>query len=235
MDETIELRVELRQPQVTAETLLRVRRAAATARPVALLLAPAAGSALDEPALTTLARGLSARGVAVGTFNFAYRQAAGRRPPDRRDRLERAFEDVLAAFARVSGARHHVLGGRSMGGRIASLVAAGGTGDGVVALAYPLHPNGREDPRRTAHWPAIARPVLFVHGDRDRLCPVPALDAARAAHLTAAPHAAHVVVGADHGFRLRRDDPRSAGDVRAELVATVDGWLTATFEEDHHG
>lgn len=234
MTDTIEQRVELRPPQVTSHTLLRVRPARGTPRATALLLAPAAGSNLDERVLSLLARGLSQRGVAVGTFDFAYRHA-GRRPPDRRDRLERAFEDVLAAFSALTGARHRVLGGRSLGGRVASLVAAKDTGDGVLALAYPLHPAGRSDPRRTEHWPMIRSPVLFVHGDRDHMCPVADLDVARATHLTNAAHSAHVVAGADHGFVVRKRDGRTAADVGAELVDTVDGWLARTFEEDHHG
>lgn len=231
MSDIIEQRVDLRPPQVSPQTLLRVRPARGTPRPAALLLAPGAGSDLAEPVLSGLARGLSQRGVAVGTFNFAYRQA-GRRPPDRRDRLERAFEDVLGAFAALTGARHQVLGGRSLGGRVASLLAAGGTGAGVVALAYPLHPGGRPDPRRTEHWPRITAPMLFVHGDRDRMCPVGDLDAARARYLCAAAHRAHVVAGADHGFALRTRDPRTRADVTAELVGVVDAWLCETFEED---
>jgi hypothetical protein len=234
MMETIEQDVELRPPQVVPRTLLRVRPAPGTSRRTALLLAPAAGSGLDERTLSQLARGLSERGVAVGTFDFAYRRA-GRRPPDRPDRLERAFEDVLAAFCALIAVPHVVIGGRSMGGRIASLLAANGTGAGVVALAYPLHPGGRPDPRRTEHWPKITAPMLFVHGDRDRLCPVGDLDAARARHLTSAVHRAHVVAGADHGFVVRKRHGRTAADVRAELIDTVDGWLAETFEEDDHG
>jgi hypothetical protein len=177
---------------------------------------------------------LSARGVAVGTFDFAYRHA-GRRPPDRRDRLERAFEDVLRVFSVLTGAPHVVIGGRSMGGRIASLLAANGTGAGVLALAYPLHPAGRIDARRTEHWPKITAPVLFVHGDRDYMCPVDDLDVARATRLINAAHSAHVVAGADHGFVVRTRDGRTAADVTAELVGIVDGWLTHTFEDGEHG
>ena len=83
--------------------------------------------------------------------------------------------------------------------------------------------------------PAITAPGLFVHGDRDRMCAVPALDAARTAHLTAARHTAHVVAGADHGFAPRARDGRTWVDVEAELVAVVDRWLMQTFEEHDHG
>jgi hypothetical protein len=231
---TVDYEVELRPPQVTTSTRLRVWPATGASRSTAVLLAPGARSSCDEPVLSKLARGLSARGVVVGTFDFAYRHA-GRRAPDRHDRLERAFHDVLSTFGTVSGARRHVLGGRSMGGRIASHLVAAGTGDGVLALAYPLHPGGTPDPRRTAHWPDLTRPVLFVHGDRDRLCPVDAIVAACATHLRGAAGTVHVVAGADHGFALRASDPRTAAHVERELVTCVDGWLARTFEEDGHG
>jgi predicted alpha/beta-hydrolase family hydrolase len=234
METTIDHRVELRPPQVTAWTTLRVWPARGLARSTALLLAPGAGSNFDEPVLSALATGLSARGLVVGTFDFAYRNA-GRRPPDPRERLERAFHDVLATFVDVARARHHVLGGRSLGGRMATHLAAAGAGAGVVALAYPLHPRGRPDPRRTAHWPDIKVPLLFVHGDRDHMCPVTALDAARSTRLRNTASTAHVVAGADHGFALAARDARTSADVRAELIAAVDGWVTRTFEEGEHG
>jgi predicted alpha/beta-hydrolase family hydrolase len=234
MNGTIAHRVELRSPQIIARTALRVWPAQGSQRSTALLLAPAAGSNLNERVLSTLARGLSERGVAVGTFDFAYRQAQ-RRLPDPRERLERAFADVLSAFVDLAPARTYVLGGRSMGGRIASHLAAQGTGSGVLALAYPLHPRGNADPRRTAHWPDITVPVLFVHGDRDPLCPVAALETARRAQLRNAASTVHVIAGADHGFAVRVRDGRAAGEVSAELIATVDAWLTRTFEEYEHG
>lgn len=222
--------VKLTQPQaVDATSMLLWTPSPDAARDCALVLGHGAGSARDERTLLAVAGGLADRGVVTATFDFGYR-AAGRRPPDRMDRLQRAFLDVADAVAARSGAGHVVLGGRSMGGRVASLLAAGGHGDGVVALGYPLCPGGRPpDPRRTAHWPSIMVPVLFVHGDRDRLCPVDNLDAARHAQLGATVHHAHVVADADHSFTTRRRDGRTAAEVGVELVDAIDAWLHRTI------
>lgn len=227
--------VALSQPQAVQAVTLRIWRAVTPRRPSALLLGHGAGSALDERVLTTVCAGLAARGVTCATFNFPYRQA-GRRIPDRADRLQRAFVDVLSAFADDGDAGVLVVGGRSMGGRIASLVAADGRGDGILALGYPLWPGGRRpaDGRRTAHWPRITTPVLFVHGDRDRLCPVDELDRARHAHLSA-PHRAHVVAGADHGFAVRARDRRTQREVDTEIVEAIARWVRDTVEERRHG
>lgn len=215
---------------------LRIWRAVMAGRPSALLLGHGAGSGLDERVLTVVCSALAARGVTCATFNFPYRQA-GRRIPDRADRLQRAFLDVLSVFAGHSGADVVAVGGRSMGGRIASMVAADGYCDGIVALGYPLWPGGRRptDDRRTAHWPRISVPVLFVHGDRDRLCPPDDLDRARRTHLRGAPNCAHVVAGADHGFAVRVRDRRSQPTIDAEVVDAIDRWLRDTVEETRHG
>lgn len=229
--------VKLTQPQaVDSTSVLLWTPSSDGARDCALVLGHGAGSGLDEPTLVAVAGGLADRGVVTATFNFGYR-AAARRPPDRMDRLQRAFLDVVDAVTAPSGAGRVVLGGRSMGGRVASLLAADDHGDGVVALGYPLCPGGRPppDPRRTAHWPRIMVPVLFVHGDRDRLCPVDDLDAARHEHLRGTAHHAHVVEGADHGFATRRRDGRTVAEVGTELVDAIDGWLRRTLEADHVG
>ncbi|CAN5886181.1 alpha/beta fold hydrolase [soil metagenome] len=228
--------VKLRPPQAGDTTTLRVWQPTAAPRDIAVLLAHGAGSALDERVLVTVAGGLADRGVTSATFNFAYREA-GRRPPDRADRLQRAFVDVLTALTAVTGIARTVLGGRSMGGRIATMLLADGHGAGGVAMGYPLWPGGRRpaDARRTAHWPRITAPVLFVHGDRDRLCPVDALDLARHEHLRDTAHCAHVVTGADHGFAVRVRDDRSTAEVDAELIDTIDAWLRAAVEENRHG
>jgi hypothetical protein len=235
MEQWVDQAVTLSQPQPVDTTTVRTWIPDGPGRDVTVVLGHSAGSALDERVVATVAAGLAAHGVTASTFNFPYRQA-GRRPPDRADRLQRAFNDVAEAVRSRHGLTRTVLGGRSMGGRIASLLAADGHGDGVVALGYPLCPRGGDpDPRRTAHWSRISTPVLFVHGDRDRLCPVAALDAARREHLSNTTHSAHVVAGADHGFAVRVRDGRTRADVDAEVVTVVDLWLRREIEEDRDG
>ena len=144
-----------------------------------MILAHGAGAPQTHPFMTAFARLLSARGIDVVTFNFLYMER-GRRVPDPKARLEACYRAVIAA-ARTragDGDRRMVIGGKSMGGRIATQVAAadGADGgdldvDGLVLLGYPLHPPGRPDKPRTAHLPAVAAPMLFVQGERDVLAP----------------------------------------------------------------
>jgi len=136
-----------------------------------LILAHGAGAGQRSSFMVEAARQLSARGVTVATFDFPY-VAAGRKAPDKAPVLEAAWRSAVEA-ARDDEAfrgRPLVIGGKSMGGRMASHIAAQGL-DGVSALVflgYPLHPPGRPQQRRDAHLPAIAVPMLFVQGSRDQ-------------------------------------------------------------------
>jgi hypothetical protein len=106
--------------------------------------------------------------IASLRFNFPYK-AAGRRSPDRPPVLQAALRDAAQELARRAKvpADRLVLGGRSMGGRIGSMVAAQDGALGVVLLGYPLHPPGRTDQLRVEHFPRLTMPVLFVSGTRD--------------------------------------------------------------------
>lgn len=136
-----------------------------------LVLFPGAGSGRDQATLVAVDAAVSAaRGWQVVRADFPYRKA-GRRSPDRPDVLMAAVRDELATIDRR---RRVVVGGRSMGGRIGSMVAAGVDGQappaqlaGVVTISYPLHPPGRLDRLRVEHLPAVTVPWLFVHGRRD--------------------------------------------------------------------
>lgn len=229
---TERLRVPLSRPQAVAETSV-VQWSPAVAAPGAagLLLAHGAGTDMTNPLLRAVARGLAEQGHPVLLFNFAYTEA-GRKAPDPMARLEACFRTV-AAFARDRlGERPLVLGGRSMGGRVAShLAAQGEPADGLVFLGYPLHPARRagtevpDERLRTAHWEALRTPALFVQGDRDALADLALLERERAARLTGAPTVVHVVAGGDHGFAVRKKDGRGEGEVLGEIVGAISGWL----------
>jgi uncharacterized protein len=204
----------------------------------AVLLAHGAGTDRRNPLLRTVAAGLAAAGHPVVLFNFGYTEAAGRssgsgrRRPDPAPRLEAVWDAVVADAGRRLPGRPLVLGGRSMGGRIASHVAAAGTRcDGLAFLGYPLHPPGRPERLRTAHWPQLRCPVLFLHGDRDTFGTVEELERARAAHLGGAPSVVHVLRGADHGFKVRKADGRTGAEVLDEVVQVMRAWLSPLAAE----
>ena len=137
---------------------------------VTLILGHGAGAGQTSDFMTSFAGGLAARGVDTITFNFLYRDQ-GRHLPDSNDRLEACWRAVIEAVRqRIKPSRNALaIGGKSMGGRIASQVAAGGIGNlaGLVLLGYPLHPPGRPEQRRDAHLPRVSRPMLIVQGSRE--------------------------------------------------------------------
>lgn len=135
-----------------------------------LVLAHGAGAGQHSRFMVEAAHALAARGITTATFDFPY-IAAGRKVPDKAPVLEAAWRAAVAA-ARADEAFDGLplfIGGKSMGGRIASHVVAQGL-DGIAGLVYfgyPLHPPGRPDQRRDQHLPSIAQPMLFVQGTRD--------------------------------------------------------------------
>lgn len=135
-----------------------------------LLLAPGAGGGQRSRFMVLAAEGLAARGISVATFDFAY-MAAGRKIPDKAPVLEGRWREAIEA-ARVAPALAGLplfIGGKSMGGRIASQVAAQQAAgvSGLVYLGYPLHPPGKPGQRRDRHLPAVTEPMLFIQGTRD--------------------------------------------------------------------
>jgi uncharacterized protein len=199
---------------------------------IGLLLAHGAGGNQMSRFLVEFASGLAERGIDAVTFNFLYSERK-RRLPDRNDKLEACWRALIGA-ARSEALGPEIargalaIGGKSMGGRIASQIAAAdaeGIG-GLVLLGYPLHPPGRPDQLRTKHLPAIRAPMLIVQGERDafgtpdELRPV--------LRQLKAPHELYVVAGGDHSFKV----PKSAGTPQAQVHARVQDeivrWLRAT-------
>ncbi len=189
-----------------------------------VVLGHGAGSDMDHPFLRAVQDAVAAAGYVVVTFNFPYREA-GRRAPDRRPVLERCWTAVLDALAQdpTLAPPWTVIGGRSMGGRIASHVAADGAAvRGLVFLSFPLHPAGRPDVSRAAHLARITVPMLFVQGTRDALADATLLQGVLA-DLPAA--TLHTIADGDHGFAVPRRTGRTEPDVRAEVVRAIVDWL----------
>jgi len=187
--------------------------------PPCLVLAHGAGAGHDHAWIKRVAQGLADRGVQVVTFNFPYTDA-GRKIPDRGPVLERCFEEVWRQVTADSHGRFFV-GGKSMGGRMASQVAARGgftpAPIGLVFFGYPLHPPGKTHQRRDRHLPDIHVPMLFLHGTRDPFgTPEEMRDlAGRLAGATL-----ELVDGGDHSLVApKRLDPQGASFERALDVA----------------
>ena len=192
-----------------------------------VVLAHGAGSRADHRVHVGVCEAIAARGHVVVAFNFPYAEA-GRRSPDRTERLLSCFTDVAAWVAQQFPQRRVVAGGRSMGGRMASLLQASARPfSGLVLLNYPLIASRQTatSTPRTAHWPDLDVPILFVHGTRDRLFPPEVYEASK--HLLTAPVTMHVIDDADHVFAVPRRTGRSADDVYAEVAGAVDAWLAS--------
>lgn len=185
-------------------------------RPAAgLLLAPGASATREQPALVALDEAVTALGVAVARMDFPYTRA-GRRAPDRPPVLLQAVREEAAALAEGASLdpADLFLGGRSMGGRIASMAVADGLpARGLVLVSYPLHPPGKPERLRTEHFPRLGVPCLFVSGTRDTFGTPSELEAATSAIPGPVTHV--WIEGGDHG--LRRKD--------AAVADAVTGWL----------
>lgn len=168
-----------------------------------LVLAHGAGAGQHSPFIVHAAQALAARGVTTATFDFPY-VIAGRKVPDRTPALERAWRDALET-ARAHPAMRGLplfIGGKSMGGRIASHVAASGIGgvQGLVFLGYPLHPPGKPERRRDTHLAGVRIPMLFVQGSRDDLGSAEEIRALLPSLMARAELL--VVDGGDHSFKV---------------------------------
>jgi predicted alpha/beta-hydrolase family hydrolase len=141
-----------------------------------ILLAHGAGAPMTSPFMEKIAGLLAERGLGVSRFEFAYmagrREDGKRRPPPRAERLVDEYKAAVAAVAeRLERGAKLLIGGKSMGGRVASLIADELYGEkriaGLVCLGYPFHPPGKPEALRTAHLEHLRCPTLIVQGERD--------------------------------------------------------------------
>ena len=135
---------------------------------VLLVLAHGAGAGQQHPFMTAVAKGFATRGVDVVTFDFPYMRER-RKIPDKAPVLERAFTEIVTAARQWSSATRCFIGGKSMGGRMATHLGAAHLDglSGIIVFGYPLHPPGKPEQLRVAHLGSIAVPVLIIQGERD--------------------------------------------------------------------
>ena len=194
----------------------------AAAPAAVLILAHGAGAGQKSAWMVKAATALADRGITCVTFDFPY-ITAGRKVPDRAPVLEKHWREVLTAAKARFPDLPVFIGGKSMGGRIASHIAAQGVDDvrGLVFFGYPLHPPGQPEKRRDAHLPAIAEPMLFIQGSRDTFgneeemsALVPTLKRA----------VLHVVPSGDHSLKVRGGAKAVEAAFEQVIAAAVD-WM----------
>ena len=183
----------------------------------AVVLAHGAGHGMDTKLLVDIGGQLAERGLAVLRFNFPYTEE-GRQRPDPQPRLEACYRAVAEAVA--SEFPQPFLGGKSMGGRIAShIVADGFPAAGLAFLGYPLHPPGQPERIRDAHLRQIDAPMLFLQGTRDPFAMPDRLHRT----IAALPFATlHEIPDGDHSFKVKG---RSSADVTRELAGAIDEFV----------
>lgn len=196
---------------------------------VTLILGHGAGAGQTSGFMVSFATALAARGIETVTFNFLYMEQ-GRRLPDSKDKLEACYRAVIETVARRKRGRGKLaIGGKSMGGRIASQVAAGDAPvvAGLVLLGYPLHPPGKKAQLRAKHLSDIRVPMLFVQGSRDvfgtpqELRPV--------IEKLEAPAELFEVKGGDHSLKVLKSAGVTQEDVYKAVLDRIDQWLRATL------
>jgi uncharacterized protein len=209
-------------PDGTALPIRAVGPPAGAAARGTMVVAHGAGSHMAHPSVAGIQERLARGGLVAVTFDFPYR-VHGRGAPDRMPVLAAAYAAVLDAVT-PHAMRPLAIGGRSLGGRVASHVAADGARvDALVFLAFPLHPPGHPGVARAAHLARITAPMLFVQGTRDTFAREDLLSQV----LTGLPRATlHSIADADHGFRVPKRTGRTDADVQDEVADTVVEWMS---------
>lgn len=204
------------------------KRGVTTVTDRAVLLAHGAGADMHAATLTTFTDALSAAGIPSLRFQYPYR-TAGKKVPDRPAVLLDATRCAVKELARRTKlpTSRLVIGGRSMGGRYASMVAADPDDPvrclGLVLLGYPLHAMGKPEQERRDHFPRLTMPVLFVSGTRDSLASEPALT--KAARHVSGPREFHWIETADHGFKPLKSSGLTVDAALATAAAAVTQWV----------
>jgi len=192
------------------------------------ICAHGAGGHMNDKGMTAVSAQLRGRGLQVVRFNFLYRDK-GSSAPDPMPRLKQCYVAVVEHVRRTVKPEILILGGRSMGGRVASMLAADSYPcDGLLLLAYPLHPTGQPHKLRDAHLERIGVPVLCFNGTRDALCRRDLME--RAIAPLSGRWTMHWVEGADHSFHVLKSSRRTDGDVIAEVGEAAGAWVARAIQ-----
>lgn len=185
------------------------------------VLAHGAGSPMDSPLITSIARGLAEVGIRVIRFEFPYmkaRRTGGRRPPDRQPVLLSTWRDVIES---AGDRRHLYIGGHSMGGRMASMIADEMKVAGLCCISYPFHPPDDPDKLRTGHLRGLSTPALFIQGTRDPFGTPEEV----AGYSLPSSIRVHWLENADHSLKSQRNSWRTSrenlGEAVREMVAFI--------------
>jgi predicted alpha/beta-hydrolase family hydrolase len=190
---------------------------------VVFVCAHGAGGNKNDRSVVATANALRERGIGVVRFNFLYKEKKSSRP-DPMPRLKECFTAVVARARQELAPKVLIIGGRSMGGRAASMLAAEGFEcDGLLLLAYPLHPPGRPEKLRDEHLPAIKVPVICFSGTRDPFC-TPSLMEEVLKRVTTN-WEMHWVEGADHSFHVLKSSGKTDAQVVSEIADAARAWL----------
>jgi uncharacterized protein len=180
---------------------------------------------MHDRRMQEMAGALRERGIAIVRFNFPYREQGSRRP-DPMPTLMSCMKAVAEHARATLRPRKLVIGGRSMGGRTASmLVAEGFVCDGLLLFAYPLHPAGKSDKLRDAHLPRIPVPVLCINGTRDTLCRRDLMDGIVAS--LRSNWRMHWLEAADHSFHVLKSSGKTDSEVLHEAADVSASWMHA--------
>jgi predicted alpha/beta-hydrolase family hydrolase len=193
---------------------------------IGVIVAHGAGNDMHSPLLEVFCAGLARSGCLAMRFNFLYKEK-GKKAPDPPRKLEAAWK---AAYEFLQGherfAPRHILGaGKSMGGRIASQMAAAGDlpVEKLIFLGYPLHPPGKKENLRDSHLYSIQAPMLFFAGTRDPLCDLGLLRGVLGR--LKAPWNLEVIDSGDHSFNVLKSTGKSRDDVYADIIHRAVSWL----------
>lgn len=193
---------------------------------ITLLLAHGAGAPMDSSWMNAFAAALADKSILTARFEFSYmaarRSGDGRKPPPRAETLK---PELIAAVEALAAKTPLLIGGKSMGGRVASMVAEdlfrANKIAGLICLGYPFHPPGQSEKLRTTHLESLTVPTLICQGTRD---PFGTREEVSAYQLSPA-ITLHWLEDGDHDFKPRRESGRTAKENMAEAAERTGNWV----------